>query len=375
MRIAVNTRLLLPGKLDGIGWFTYHTLRHITENHPEVEFLFFFDRPWSNEFVFSKNVTPVALFPQARHPFLYYLWFEMAIPSALKKHKADLFLSPDGYLSLSTNTPQIGVIHDLNFEHYPSDLPLLTRKYYRYYFPKFARKASRLATVSEFSKMDIVKSYGIDANKIDVVYNGVNELYVPITDTLKQTTRDRYSGGYPYFLFVGVLHQRKNIANLLRAYDQFRKKSGNKVRLLVVGHKKWWTSEMESVFNEMTFKEDVIFLGRQPIEELVKITAAAQAMTYVSYFEGFGVPIIEAMRCGVPVITSNTSSLPEISGDAALLVDPFDVSAISDAMLKINSDATFAKDLCAKGFEQSRRYSWKITAERLWKCILTTQVP
>ena len=179
MRIAVNTRLLLPGKLDGIGWFSYHTLSRITKAHSDIEFLFLFDRPWTEEFVFADNVTPVAIFPQARHPFLYYLWFEYAIPIALEKHKADLFLSPDGYLSLSTTTPQVGVIHDLNFEHYPADLPFLTRKYYRNYFPRFARMAKRLATVSEFSKQDIVQQYKVDPSKIDVVFNGVDERFVP----------------------------------------------------------------------------------------------------------------------------------------------------------------------------------------------------
>ena len=370
MRIAVNTRLLLPGKLDGIGWFAYHTLQRITAAHPEVEFIFFFDRKWSEEFVFGKNVTPVALFPQARHPFLYYLWFEHAIPAALKKHKADLFLSPDGYLSLSTKVPQLGVIHDINFEHYPNDLPALTRAYYRHYFPKFAQVASRIATVSEFSKNDLIKCYGITPDKIDVVYNGVNELYKPTGDAEKKLIREKYTGGRPYFLFVGMLHQRKNIANLFRAYDEFRKRSDTGVKLLIVGHKKWWTPEMEEVFLGMEFMEDVIFLGRQPIEELVKITGSALAMTYVSYFEGFGVPIIEAMRSGVPVITSNVTAMPEVSGNAAVLVDPFNVNSIAEAMLKINGDAHFASTLTVKGLEQSRHFSWDVTASRLWDSII-----
>ncbi len=352
-----------------MGWFAYHTLRRLVAQHPEVEFIFLFDRKWSEEFIFGDNVTPVALFPQARHPFLYYLWFEHAVPAALKKYRADLFLSPDGYLSLSTKVPQVGVIHDLNFEHYPKDLPALTRWYYRHYFPRFAAVASRLATVSEFSKKDIVSCYGIAPEKIDVVYNGVNELYKPVSYGEQQLIRGKYADGKPYFLFVGMLHQRKNIANLFRAYEQFRTRSGTGVKLLIVGHKKWWTPEMEEVFNGMVFKEDVIFLGRQPIEELVKIVGSAMAMTYVSYFEGFGVPIIESMRCGVPVITSNVTSMPEVSGDAALLVDPFHVNAIAEAMLKISSDSSFAAALSAKGLKQSEQFSWDVTTVRLWECI------
>lgn len=366
MRIAVNTRLLLPGKLDGMGWFAWHTLKRMTESHPETEFIFFFDRPWSEEFVFGTNVTPVALFPQARHPFLYYCWFEYAVPAALKKYKADVFYSPDGYLSLSAAVPQLGVMHDLNFEHYPDDLPFLTRHYYRYFFPKFAAKAARLATVSEYSKQDIMKCYGISGEKIDVVYNGVNDLYRPVTENQKQEIRTRFTGGAPYFIFVGMLHQRKNIANLLRAFEQFKKQKTTPVKLLIVGHRKWWTSEMESVFRSMEYADDVVFTGRQPIEELVQMVASAMAMTYVSYFEGFGVPIVEAMKCGVPVITASLTSMPEVSGDAALIVDPFNVNEIAGAMQQIESDAELRKTLGTKGIARSEAFSWEKTTEKIW---------
>lgn len=366
MRIAVNTRLLLPGKLDGMGWFAWHTLKRMTESHPETEFIFFFDRPWSEEFVFGTNVTPVALFPQARHPFLYYCWFEYAVPAALKKYKADVFYSPDGYLSLSTAIPQLGVMHDLNFEHYPDDLPFLTRHYYRYFFPKFAAKAARLATVSEYSKKDIMKCYGISGEKIDVVYNGVNDLYRPVTENQKQQIRNRYTGGAPYFIFVGMLHQRKNIANLLRAFEQFKKQKTTPVKLLIVGHRKWWTSEMESVFRSMEHADEVVFTGRQPIEELVQMVASAMAMTYVSYFEGFGVPIVEAMKCGVPVITASLTSMPEVSGDAALIVDPFNVNEIAGAMQQIESDAELRTTLGTKGIARAEAFSWEKTTEKIW---------
>ncbi|HMT28487.1 MAG TPA: glycosyltransferase family 1 protein [Bacteroidia bacterium] len=369
MRIAVNTRLLLPNKLDGIGWFTYHTLNRITTQLPEIEFIFFFDRPWSEEFVFSKNVTPVALFPQARHPFLYYLWFEVAIPKALKKYKADLFLSPDGYLSLSTEVPQVGVMHDLNFEHYPADLPFLTRKYYQHYFPKFARKAKRLATVSEFSKDDIVNCYRIDPSKIDVVYNGVNEMYAPVDDVIKDRVRLKFTNGCPYFIFVGMLHKRKNIANLLRAYDEFRKSENSDIKLLIVGHRKWWSDDMENAYNGMQYKNDVVFVGRQPIQDLIQLVASADVMLYVSTFEGFGVPIIEAMRCEVPVITSNVTAMAEVSGDAALLVDPFSITSISSAMIRVHRDGELRNTLIAKGKERSRIFSWDKSASLLWDCI------
>jgi len=229
LKIAVNTRLLIKDKLEGIGWFTYETLKRITAQHQEHEFIFIFDRAFSDEFIFSDNIKPVVVGPQARHPLLYYTWFEYSIPKVLKKHKPDLFLSPDGYLSLSTDVKSLAVIHDLNFEHHPADLPFPDRKYYRHYFPRFADKAARIATVSEYSKNDIINTYKVDAGKIDVVYNGANESYQPIAADKQAQTRAKYSKGKPYFLFVGALHPRKNLVNLFKAFDEFKTSSSSEM--------------------------------------------------------------------------------------------------------------------------------------------------
>ncbi|PCJ88413.1 MAG: glycosyltransferase [Flavobacteriales bacterium] len=369
MKIAVNTRLLLEDKLEGIGWFAFETLKRITKNHQEHEFVFIFDRPFSEEFIFSDNVKPVVIGPQARHPLLYYWWFEYSIPKILKKEKADLFLSPDGYLSLASPVRQVQVIHDLNFEHYPQDLPFLERWNYRHFFPKYARKAVRIATVSEFSKNDTVEQYGISPKKITVIYNGANENYRPISEEERQAARKKHAGGKPYFLFIGSLHPRKNVANLFRAFDAFKKSSGNDVQLLIVGEKKWWTGEMRQAFENMEHKTDVVFVGRKGTNELQEIIPSALALVYVSYFEGFGIPIVEAMNCDVPVITSNVTSMPEVVGDAALLVDPFSANSIKDAMLKMASDENLRQSLIEKGRNRRRDFSWEKTAEGLWRVV------
>lgn len=372
MRIAVNTRLLLHNKLEGIGRFSFETLKRITQNHPEHQFVFLFDRPWHQEFIFSDNITPVQLFPQSRHPFLWYCWFEHAVPAALKKYKADIFLSPDGYLSLSTDVLQIPVMHDLNFEHYPHDLPFLYSKYYRHYFPKYAKKAQRIATVSGFSKNDIVLQYKIASDKIDVVYNGCNENFKPVSAAVKEATKNKFSKACPYFVYVGAQHQRKNLQNLFRAFDQY-KKDGSNYKLLISGQKKWWTSEMEEAYAEMKYKDDVIFTGRLSEEDLVNVLASSEALVYVSYFEGFGIPVVEAMRCGVPVICANTTSLPEVAGKAALLVNPFDVGEIASSMKKLTTDYQLRTQLISEGQEQSKQFTWDATAEKLWQTIMKTQ--
>jgi glycosyltransferase involved in cell wall biosynthesis len=368
--IAVNTRLLLKGRLEGIGWFTYETLKRITKSHPEHHFIFIFDRSYDPEFIFSDNITPVVIGPQARHPVLYYLWFEFSIPRILKKYKADLFLSQDGYLSLRAKTPSLDVIHDLNFEHYPIDLPWLVRKYYTYFFPRFAQKASRIATVSKFSALDLIKQYNILEDKLDVVYDGANEKFRPLDELEKQLALQRFTNGKPYFVFVGALHPRKNLANLFKAFDLFIRKSGKEnFALLVVGVKKWWTPAIEEAYEGMTYKDNVFFAGRLNDFDLNLAVGAAFATTYVSYFEGFGIPIVESFRCGTPVITSNVTSMPEIAGEAALKCDPFNPEDIANAMLTLANDPILRDSLIIKGHARQELFTWDKTAELLWNSI------
>ncbi|PKP46745.1 MAG: glycosyltransferase family 1 protein [Bacteroidetes bacterium HGW-Bacteroidetes-11] len=369
MNIVVNTRLLLHGRLEGIGWFTFENLRRIVIAHPEHNFYFIFDRPYHADFIFSSNVTPIVVGPPARHPILYYIWFEISIRHMLHKLKADIFLSPDGYLSLGSKTPSIAVFHDLNFEHYPADLPFAERWYYRTFFRKYAAKASRIATVSEYSKSDINKQYGTDPGLIDVVYNGANELYAPIDEELKISTRNKYTEGRPYFFFVGSLHPRKNLINLFRAFDIFKQNDTRNCVLLLAGAKKWWTGEIASVYDSMKYQDSVIFTGRLETEEMKNVMGAAIALTYVSYFEGFGIPIVEAFRCGTPVISSNVTSMPEVSGQAALLINPFKPEEISDAMHMILHDENLRSKLIEEGFRRAEIFTWDKSAERLWNCI------
>lgn len=373
MKIVVNTRLLIRNKLEGIGWFTYETIKRITLQHPEDEFIFLFDRNFDEEFIFSDNVTPLIISPPARHPLLFYYWLNISLPPLLKKLKPDLFLSPDGFNSLPYKGRSLIVLHDLNFEHRPLDLPFCVRKYYRYFFPRFARHATRIATVSEYSKNDIAGQYYIPPDNIDVVYNGVNESFNPVSSELSQNTRAKLTSGKPYFLFVGSIHPRKNLDNLFKAFDIFKKTDKDNVKLIVAGAKMWWTNEIQSVFKAMKFRSDVIFTGRLNNNELHTIIGSALALTYVSHFEGFGIPILEAFSCNTPVITSNTTSMPEISGNAALLVDPCDPSGIAKAMSDIAGNEELRIELAKKGAIRKNDFSWQKSADLLYESILKTQ--
>ncbi|MCK5134708.1 MAG: glycosyltransferase family 4 protein [Bacteroidales bacterium] len=367
--IAVNTRLLMPGKLDGIGWFTYETLRRITAANPNYHFLFLFDRNYSKEVVFGENVTPVILRPPTRHPVLWYYWFEWRINAFLKKAKPDLFLSTDGFLPLRSKIPSVAVIHDISFEHRPGDLPWLVRKYYRYFFPRFARKASRIFTVSEYSRRDIINQYDVAEEKVDMAYNGANERYQPLTEERAAEVRNEFTAGSPYFVFVGSLHPRKNITNLLKAFQLFKDENRGNYKLVLVGEKFFLTRPMEEQMEKMNNKKDVIFTGRLSPTRLNDVLGAAWAMTFVPYFEGFGIPIVEAMKCDIPVIASKVTSLPEIAGDAAVFVAPESPGSIRDGMIRIVREPGLRQEMIEKGRKRREQFSWDHTANQLWGSI------
>lgn len=370
MRIAVNTRLLLKGKLEGIGWYTHETLKRLVALHPEHEFIFFFDRPYDESFIFGDNVTPVVFGPPARHPVLFYIWYEARIPYMLKKYKADVFLSPDGLMSLSTKVPTCLVMHDLAFEHYPKHLSLSIRSYLRKFSPPFAKRAKRIVTVSEFSKNDIAEKYGIPLDKIDVSYNGAQDAYRPLSWGEKETVKEEYADGCEYFVFAGALHPRKNIVNLLKAFIVFKKRQRSNMKLVIVGRLAWKYQEVEELRDSMPFKEDVKWVGYMNVDKLAKVIGGAYALVYASLFEGFGIPILEAMQCHVPAIVSNTSSMPEVGGEAALLVDPKDVSAIAGAMEKIYKDESLRNRLIEASKLQVQKFTWDKTAAVLWDNVL-----
>jgi len=369
MEIAVNTRLLIQNKLEGIGWFTYESFKRITTQHPEHHFYFIFDREYDPGFIFSDNITPIIQFPQARHPILYYTWFEIALPKLFDKLKPDIFVSPDGFLSMKSKVKSMAVFHDLNFEHYPEDVPFWTRRYYQSYFPKYARKAVRIATVSAFSKEDIVKQYHVDTDKIDIVYDGASDAFHPLTEAEKKPVRLQYTKGYPFFVFIGSLHPRKNLVNLFKAFDLFKKSTPSDIKLLIVGAKKWWTYDIDMAYNRMNFSDDVIFTGRLEMDELTKVLGSALALTYISYFEGFGIPIIEAYNCDIPVITSNVTSMPEVAADAALQINPFSPESIAEALYKVSQYESLRNDLITRGRRRKTLFSWQQTADRLWESI------
>lgn len=369
MNIVINTRLLIKGRIDGISRFTYETVKRMCLNHPEHQFYLLFDRMYDKEFIFAENVKPIIVPFQTRHPFLWWFWFHSQIPRVLNALKPDVFVSTDGYSVVDCDLPIVDVIHDLNFEHYPEHLPRLVRKYYQKYFPQYAQKATRIATVSEYSKNDIHELYNVPTENIDVVYNGASSSFQPLIEVEKNLVKQKYTDNCDYFVYAGTLHPRKNIENLFAAFAQFKDKTQSEMKLVIVGEAMFLAKSIQRAYDKNPYKKDIVFTGRVSDKDLNYLLGSSFAMTYVPFFEGFGIPILEAFACEIPVITSNCTSMPEVAGDAALLCNPTNIDSIANAMIQLFSDKDLPKQLVEKSKIQLEKFTWDKTAEKLWNCI------
>lgn len=374
MRIAVNTRFLQKNKLEGYGYYIHELMSRITKQHPEHQFLFLFDRDFSNEFVYADNISTKILKPKARFAIAFKWWYDVMLTFAAKQFKADVIISLDGFCSLTTSIPQILAVHDLAFLHYPNFIAKHHLWFYQLYQKKFLNKAKAVITVSAFSKQEIIKHYKIDENKISIISNAARVVFKPIAENVKKEIKHQYAQGCEYFLFVGGVHPRKNLMNLLKAFSIFKKRQLSSMKLLVAGRLAWQYKDVVEKLQTYKYKDDVILLDYLPDEILAKITASAYCLVYPSLFEGFGVPIIEAMSCGTPVICSNNSSMPEVAANAAFTFNAEDVNDIAHKMMLIYKDETLRNRLVELGFERAKTFSWDVSASLLWNVIEKTLI-
>ena len=263
--------------------------------------------------------------------------------------------------------PVVATIHDLAFEHLPETFTRRGRMQLRLTVRWTAARAARIATVSEFSRDDLIRTYGLAPEKVAVTLNGVEPHFTtrPRADGEAAGIRRRFGISRDYFLAVGSLQPRKNLIRLLRAYQTVREEWGSDPpQLVLVGRPLWLYREIFSEIERQPWAADVIATGYVEDEELAALYRAARVFVYPSLFEGFGLPPLEAMACGAPVVTSRVSSLPEVTGEAALLIDPYCVGEIAAAMIAAGRDDKLRARLRAAGPERARLFSWRAAAER-----------
>ncbi|HET7897708.1 MAG TPA: glycosyltransferase family 1 protein, partial [Flavisolibacter sp.] len=243
-------------------------------------------------------------------------------------------------------------------------------RYFKQYTPQFIRRAKTIATVSAFSKADMIQQYKTPPEKITVVYNGVKPVFQAISFEEQAAVKEKYTGGAEFFLCTGALQPRKNLINLLKAFSIFKRRMQSEMKLVLAGRLAWKNDEFLTLLKTYKYKDEVVLTGYLEDGELARLTASAYAAVYPSLFEGFGVPVLEAMQCGVPALTSRDSSMEEISAGAALYFDPFNVDDIAYKLMFIYKNEGERKELMESGKAVAAGYTWERTAGLLWDCLL-----
>lgn len=257
-------------------------------------------------------------------------------------------------------------VHDILFESHPEFFPEFHRRLLKFFIPFSAKRVNRIISVSEFTKKQIIKYYSIPEEKITVIYEGVSDKFVPMGDKdLIFSVLKRYGIKKKYILFVGRIEPRKNITGLLKAFDYIKKRGHNNLCLVIVGNqdKIFQEKELFDKIKEMQLDSDIVFTGGVSENDLTILYNGAEVLVYPAFAEGFGLPVLEAMACGTPVITSNTTSLPEVAGEAAIFVNPYSYEEIGESLNRLLSNQGLRKELSAKGLERARKFSWENAAK------------
>ncbi len=263
--------------------------------------------------------------------------------------------------------PLVVTIHDLAFERMPETFTRRGSFQLKLTVRRTAKKAARIATVSEYSRQDLLELYRIPPEKVVVTYNGVESGFTPQPSRPDEAAevRRRFGVSRDFLLAVGSLQPRKNLVRLIRAYARLRSEREDfSLQLVIVGRKLWLANEIFDEVKRHRWAGDVILTGYVADEDLPALYRAARAFVYPSLFEGFGLPPLEAMACGTPVVTSDVSSLPEVAGDAALLIDPNDEQALANALVEITRDERLRAELREKGIAQAKKFAWRDVAEK-----------
>ena len=360
MRIAIDTRKLRD---YGIGTYVRNLVHALAkQDHDDTYVLLCRDRDAEYLRALGPRFTTIA--DRSGH---YGLREQISVPIALQRAKVDLFHAPHYVVSPLTRCPYVVTIHDCIHLRFPEYLPnRLAYTYARTMMRVAAQRAKRVFTVSNASKDDILHYLRVPSSHVEVVYNALDErLREPPTPEELQLVRLRYQLTSPYILYAGNIKPHKNLDRLIESYALLRRQGIVGVNLLVIGDDISKYSNLRRLVHKFQLHKYVRFLGFVPDATLASLYRLASVFVFPSLYEGFGLPTLEAMAADVPVITSNTSSLPEVVGDAALLIDPRDPAAIADAMARVLGEPALRAELIRRGRERVHAFSWERSVERI----------
>jgi glycosyltransferase involved in cell wall biosynthesis len=353
MRIAIDARKLHD---FGIGTYIRNVLLGLARIDQETEYIVLC-RPADADAIAGVGANFRAVAETARP---YSVGEQVWIPLTLVRERAHLLHEPHYVLPPATRCRTVVTIHDCIHLRFPQYLPgRLAHVYARASMWTAVHKSDRILTVSEASKRDILRFFGVDASKVAVIYNAIDERFLaPPDEERMDQTRQRYQLDHPFLLYVGNIKPHKNLERLIDAFGRVRAAGLGDLRLLIIGDEISKYPALRQAVHRHRLDKYVRFLGFQPYDTLSAFYRLARAFAFPSLFEGFGLPPLEAMACGTPVVTSNLSSLPEIAGGAALLVDPYDPASIADGIQRAVGDDQVRAQLIERGLARARDFSW-----------------
>ena len=362
MRVAIDARKLHD---FGIGTYTRNVLRHLARIDRDSEYLLLCHEP---DLGIAAQLGPnfrTVLEPSPN----YSIREQFHVPWVLHRERPDVFHTPHYVLPPAVRCRSIVTIHDCIHLMFPQYLP--NRAAYAYAKASMwsaARHARRILTVSEASKRDIIRFFHVPPEKIVVVYNAIDERFrlAPSAEAVARV-RERYQLDHGFVLYTGNIKPHKNLVRLIEAFDGLRKRGFDDVKLLIIGDEISKFPALRRAVHSHRLHKHVRFLGYLPDDTLAILYRLAAVFVFPSLYEGFGLPPLEAMASGTPVVTSNVSSLPEVTGGAAVLVDPYDVASITDGIARILSDPALSDELRAKGIARAREFSWERSVGRMWE--------
>jgi len=362
MRIAFDGTTLTPGR-TGVGYYTEHLLQHlaleVAETGDEIVVL-------SNKPIDMQPPLPRHVRVHEGHRFPIRIgWMQLRASSALAAVNADVAHFTNGMMPIGSPAPTVVTVHDMSLRLYPRCHPVRRLVLNRPLMHVAIQQAAAIVTVSHSARRDLLRLHGVDAERVSVVHEAASPAFRPIADrALLQAMRAHYGLPERFMLYVGAIEPRKNLPRLMAAFAQARR-SGVNHHLVCVGPYGWASRDLTGLIERLGLGGVVHFSGYVPFEHLPAIYTLGDFFVFPSLYEGFGLPVVEAMACGLPVLTSNTSSLGEIAADAAETVDPTDVDAIAEAICRLAQDAELRRDRSERGLVRSRDFSWTQTAREM----------